>query len=98
MAYLLKDKPTDVTRLTDGYYTGKTYKFGGETYAIVARCISDAKKYKTKKIAENVCNKLYDSVCNYTFKVVDEREEPGYDYVKNTPDWKCVGQYPNIKG
>ena len=86
MAYLLKDKPTDVTRLPDGYYTGKTYKFGGETYAIVARCTSDAKKYKTKKIAENVCNKLYDSVCNYTFKVVDEREKPGYDYVKNTPD------------
>lgn len=31
-------------------------------------------------------------------KVVDEREEPGYDYVKNTLDWKCVGQYSNIKG
>lgn len=86
MAYLLKDKPTDVTRLSDGYYTGKTYKYGGETYAIVTRSISDAKKYKTKKIAENACNKLYDSICNYIFKVVDEREEPGYDYVKNTLD------------
>lgn len=84
MAYLLKDNSN--TRLPDGYYTGKTYKFGGETYAIVARSISDAKKYKTKKIAENACNKLYDSICNYIFKVVDEREEPGYDYVKNTLD------------
>lgn len=32
------------------------------------------------------CNKLYGSICNYIFKVVDEREEPGYDYVKNTID------------
>mgnify|MGYP000771371973 FL=1 len=31
-------------------------------------------------------------------KVVDEREEPGYEYVKNTLNRKCVGQYPNIKG
>lgn len=40
----------------------------------------------TKKAAENACNKLYESVCNYVFKVVDERGEPGYDYVKNTLD------------
>ena len=86
MAYLLKDNPNDVTQLPDGYYTGKTYKFGGEAYAVVASSTSDAKKYKTKKIAENVCNKLYESVCNYVFKVVDEREKPGYDYVKNTLD------------
>lgn len=98
MAYLLKDNSNVFPQLPDGYYTGKTYKYGGETYAIVTRSISDAKKYKTKKIAENACNKLYDSICNYIFKVVDEREEPGYDYVKNTLDWKCVGQYPNIKG
>lgn len=49
MAYLLKDKPTDVTRLPDGYYTGKTYKYGGETYAIVTRSISDAKSIKLKR-------------------------------------------------
>lgn len=46
----------------------------------------NGEKYKTKKIAENACNKLYDSICNYIFKVVDEREELGYDYVKNTLD------------
>lgn len=86
MAYLLKDNSNYVTQLPDGYYTGKTYKFGGETYAVVASSTSDAKKYKTKKAAENACNKLYESVCNYVFKVVDERGEPGYDYVKNALD------------
>lgn len=86
MAYLLKDNSNVFPQLPDGYYTGKTYKYGGETYAIVTRSISDAKKYKTKKAAENACNKLYESVCNYVFKVVDERGEPGYDYVKNTLD------------
>lgn len=86
MAYLLKDNSDDPTRLPDGYYTGKRYKFGGETYAIVTSSIVDAKKYKTKKIAENACNKLYGSICNYTFKVVDERDETRYDYVKNILD------------
>lgn len=49
MAYLLKDNSNVFPQLPDGYYTGKTYKYGGETYAIVTRSISDAKKYKTKK-------------------------------------------------
>lgn len=53
----------------DGYYTGDTYIFQGEKYAICDRDISKAKKYTSRKRAENAAESLLSSVVNYVFKV-----------------------------
>lgn len=48
----------------EGYYHGKQYIVAGEKYAIFTRYIDLAKKYKSRKVAENVLNKLLESCTN----------------------------------
>lgn len=59
----------------DGYYTGKNYILLGENYAVVDERLEKAKKYTSRKRAENACDKLNEKVINYQFDVVDKEEE-----------------------
>lgn len=53
----------------DGYYTGSTYIYQGEEYAVCDRDISKAKKYSSLKRAENAAQALFKRVTNYVFEV-----------------------------
>lgn len=59
-----------VIHITDGtgysYFIGNggSYQFQGEKYAVVVESESEAKKYKSFKIAHNAYNKLNNSCCN----------------------------------
>ena len=54
---------------SDGYYTGDTYIFQGDKYAVADKDIQKAKKYSTKARAESACAKL--SFVNYYMSVVE---------------------------
>ena len=69
--YVLKSRPyLDYDSFGDGYYIGKTYFFQKEKYAVCHINIEEAKHYKHRKTAENACEKLLLSICNYVFDVV----------------------------
>ena len=53
----------------DGYYTGNTYIFQGEKYAVCDTNISKAKKYSSLKRAEKAAESLFKNVVNYVFEV-----------------------------
>lgn len=53
----------------DGYYTGDTYIYQGEVYAVCDKDINKAKKYSSLKRAENAAKSLYNKVYNYDFEV-----------------------------
>ena len=53
----------------DGYYTGKTYIYEGEVYAICSTDINEAKIYSSLKRAENAAESLYNKITNYVFEV-----------------------------
>lgn len=53
----------------DGYYTGDTYFFQGELYAVCDKDINKAKKYSSLKRAENAARSLFEKVTNYVFEV-----------------------------
>ena len=53
----------------DGYYTGKTYIYQGEVYAVCDTDINKAKKYSSLKRAENAAKSLFEKVENYVFEV-----------------------------
>ena len=53
----------------DGYYTGDTYQYEGEIYAVCNTDINKAKKYSSFKRAENAKNALYNKIVNYEFEV-----------------------------
>lgn len=53
----------------DGYYTGDTYVFQGELYAVCDKDINKAKKYSSLKRAENAANSLFGKIANYVFEV-----------------------------
>lgn len=53
----------------DGYYTGKTYIYQGEVYAVCDKDINKAKKYSSLKRAENAVKSLFERVKNYVFEV-----------------------------
>lgn len=69
--YVLKSIPYPVNNfhIWDGFYVGKTFRHQGEEYAICDTDINKAKKYKSRKRAENACNSLFEKVCNYEFEV-----------------------------
>lgn len=73
--YVLKAKPYAWNRrFSDGYYTGETYTFQGEKYAVVEKDINKAKKYTSLKRAENAAEKLFESISNYAFGVEEFKE------------------------
>ena len=53
----------------DGYYTGDTYTYQGEVYAVCDRDINKAKKYSSLKRAENAAKSLSEKITNYVFEV-----------------------------
>lgn len=74
--FVLRTKPYvgNGTSLWDGYYTGDTYQYEGEIYAVANTPISKAKKYSSRKRAENAVESLENKVCNYLFEVVEIQE------------------------
>lgn len=53
----------------DGYYTGDTYVYKGEVYAVCDTDITKAKKYSSRKRAENAAKTLFEKIANYIFEV-----------------------------
>ena len=53
----------------DGYYTGDTYIYQGEVYAVCDKEIDKAKKYSSRKRAENAARSLFEKITNYVFEV-----------------------------
>lgn len=58
----------------DGYYTGKTYIYQGEPYAICDTDLQNAKKYSSYNRAKSACEKLNRRICNYEFTVKEIEE------------------------
>lgn len=56
-------------RQWDGYYTGSTYFFQGEEYAVCDRDINKAKKYNSPKRAKTAAEALFKRITNYVFEV-----------------------------
>lgn len=52
-----------------GYYMGKTYIHQGECYASMVSELKHAKKYKSRKRAQNTVEILNNKVWNYAFEV-----------------------------
>lgn len=72
MSYVLKSKPYQTfDKFGDGYYTGATYVFQGEYYAVCERDIKKAKKYSSFKRAERATECLHSKIVNYVFEVVE---------------------------
>ncbi len=46
------------------YYGGGSYIFRGEKYAVLARSKDEAKRFKSRRIAENAYKKLFESCVN----------------------------------
>lgn len=73
--YVLKAKPYEGRyRFSDGYYTGETYIFQGEKFAVVEMDIDKAKKYTSLKRAENAAERMLDTIANYVFDVEEFKE------------------------
>lgn len=73
--FVLKAKPYEGRmRFSDGYYTGDTYIFQGEKYAVVDTDIDKAKKYSSLKRAENSAERMIYSIANYVFDVEEIKE------------------------
>ena len=74
--FVLKAQPYcgQGTRFSDGYYTGDTYIFHGEKYAVVEKDITKAKKYTSLKRAERAAESLFNSISNYIFDVKEFKE------------------------
>jgi hypothetical protein len=53
----------------DGYYTGNTYIYQGEKYAVCSTDINEAKIYSSFKRAENASQALFETIVNYVFEV-----------------------------
>ena len=73
--WLLKSRSyLDYDEFGDGYYTGKSYQFMGEQYAVCNTDVDKAKKYSSKKRAENAAQAALNNFCNYVFDVVPMEE------------------------
>lgn len=66
------------TTIWDGYFTGKTYTFMHEKYAVCDTDINKAKKYTSLKRAENSAERMLGTIANYVFDV-EEIKEWGYE-------------------
>ena len=55
----------------DGYHTGGFLTYKGEVYSIAHRDISKAKKYTSRKRAENACEAINNKIVNYEYTVVE---------------------------
>ena len=68
--YVLESESYGVGRKHfDGYYTGDTYIFQGEKYAVCDTDFEKAKKYTSLKRAEKAKEALNEKVVNYDFEV-----------------------------
>lgn len=65
--YVLQAKIDINSYVSDGYYTGKSYTFQGERYAIVDQDINNAKIYNSEARVIKASEMLF---VNYTFEVV----------------------------
>ena len=73
--YVLKARAnTCYSDFSDGYYTGATYFFQGEKYAVVERDIDEAKKYTSLKRAERAADSMLGRISNYVFDVEEFKE------------------------
>ncbi len=71
MTYVLKSRPyLSFDNFGDGYYTGASYIFQGECYAVCERELEKAKQYKSLKVARNSATRYLSKFCNYIFDVV----------------------------
>lgn len=75
--YVLTSKKYHSMHVTrwDGYWTGQTYNYQKECYAIVNQDIDKAKKYTSEKVARNSAYKLTERVVNYEFLVEEHVTE-----------------------
>jgi hypothetical protein len=67
--YVLKAIENIGSGFSDGYYTGESYIYQGEKFAVVDRNTENAKIYTSKARAENACKMMFE---NYSFEVVEE--------------------------
>lgn len=65
--YVLKANPTIGDWFSDGYYTGKSFSYHREKYAVVSRDINEAKVYSSKLRAIKGGEIIF---ANYSFEVV----------------------------
>lgn len=73
--YVLKARPYyGGMGFSDGYYTGDTYIFQSEKYAVVEKDINKAKKYTSLKRAERAAESMNKSIVNYAFDAVEMTE------------------------
>ena len=71
MTYVLKSRPYLTYDIWgDGYYTGKSYVYQHEKYAICNKDLNKAKHYKSKAVAIRVCEGSALNFVNYIFDVV----------------------------
>lgn len=54
------------------YFTGEVYVFQGETYAVFNNDINKAKKYKHRKVAQDVAERLNNTAININKAKVKE--------------------------
>lgn len=52
----------------DGYYTGNSYIYQGEKYAVCDHFLHKAKLYKSQKVAQRIAEN--NNFANYSFRVV----------------------------
>lgn len=71
MIYVLKSRPyLSFDSMGDGYFTGETYMFQKERYAVCSHDIEKAKSYQSLKRAISACEKSFSRFENYIFDVV----------------------------
>lgn len=58
----------------DEYYLGKTYVYQGGLFPCYCKK-SDAKRYKSRKVAENACEKLNEKIGDDRFEVIEIEED-----------------------
>lgn len=61
----------DTDSPSEGYFTGKSYRFQDERYAICSDYLKDAMVYRKREYAEDACVYCNEHYCNVTLKVKD---------------------------
>lgn len=67
--YVLRTNEDSQSKLYYSYYTGYTYRFRREWYAVVDHDVEKAKVYSSRKRAINAMESLNNKCVNYLFEV-----------------------------
>ena len=82
MMYVLKEEPISREIRSEGYYTGKIYVVQGSTYYVFSHDIEKAKKYSSRKRAENIIESLYIRNSMYNLVIEELKEWYKWQYKK----------------